>query len=66
MEIRWNGKARARSGAMTVRALLEILHLTPARVAVPVNRERVPRDQFAMALVRAGDVVEVLRFMAGG
>ena len=38
----------------------------PARVACELNGAIVPRDAYAATVLRAGDVLEVVRFVGGG
>jgi thiamine biosynthesis protein ThiS len=66
MEIQLNGKARMVSDGATVRQLLDELRLQPERVAVQVNLDIVKRDRYGEVVLKAGDAVEVLTFMAGG
>jgi sulfur carrier protein len=66
MRVHVNGVARELTEAVTVQGL--VAELTAARrgVAVAVNGEVVPRSQWPVAALRAGDRVEVLTAAQGG
>jgi sulfur carrier protein len=66
MRVDVNGVVRELAEAATVHGL--VAELTPERrgVAVAVNGEVVPRSQWAAAILRAGDRVEVLTAAQGG
>ncbi|HZR83858.1 MAG TPA: sulfur carrier protein ThiS [Candidatus Binatia bacterium] len=66
MEIRLNGEARAVADGASVAELLAALGLGARRVAVEVNRDIVPRDEYAALRLCAGDVVEVVQLVGGG
>jgi sulfur carrier protein len=66
MNVIVNGKPRDLPGEVTVKELLEHFDLAGERVAVEVNGRIVDRDAFGDYVLRAGDVVEVVRFVGGG
>lgn len=66
MEIRLNGKVRQVAEGITVRRLLDELGLHPLRVAVQLNLDILKRDRYEEVVLKPGDAVEVLTFMAGG
>jgi thiamine biosynthesis protein ThiS len=66
MHITLNGKAREVVEGLSVQQLLAELRLQPARVAVQVNLDIIKRERYADVILRPGDTVEVLTFMAGG
>ena len=47
-------------------ALLERLNMRRGRVAVEINREIVPKANYDVTVVRAGDHVEIINFVGGG
>ena len=47
-------------------ALLERLEMRRGRVAVEINREIVPKANYDVTVVRAGDYVEIINFVGGG
>ena len=66
LELVVNGEPhRLRPGA-TVDALVEVLGLEPRKVAIAVNRDVVPRSQFAAQVLLPGDRVEILEAVGGG
>lgn len=66
IEIQVNGETRRLGTARTVEALVKDLGLAERRIAVAVNREVVPRSQFARHALAAGDRVEILQAVGGG
>jgi sulfur carrier protein len=66
IEITVNGEARAVAEGATLLMLLETLGLNPQAVAAQVNDAIVPRGAHATVVLRAGDAVEVVRFVGGG
>jgi thiamine biosynthesis protein ThiS len=65
MPITINGQTRTDIPA-TVVTLLEALGLDPARVAVELNLEILPRDRFAATALKDGDALEIVQFVGGG
>ncbi len=61
-----NGEGRDLAGELSVSQLLETLDLVRRLVAVEVNREVVPRAEFATRALREGDEVEIVSFVGGG
>ena len=66
MKVTLNGEAREVSREMTVAKLLEEIGTPAERVAVEVNLEVVPRQEYTSTLIRAGDSIEVVTFVGGG
>jgi len=66
VQIRVNGKMREVAEGMTLSELLTHLKVHPLRVAVQLNTEIVKRERYGEVVLKEGDVVEVLTFMAGG
>jgi sulfur carrier protein len=66
ISITLNGEPYALDTGTSVAALVEALKMRPARVAVEVNREVVPKAQYAATEIRAGDQVEIINFVGGG
>jgi thiamine biosynthesis protein ThiS len=60
-----NGEER-QFEAPTVSALVEQLGIKTDRVAVELNREIVPRAEWAKAALRDGDKLEIVHFVGGG
>jgi transporter family-2 protein len=61
-----NGKPRELEGPLSVAALLGVLDINPKQVAVALNGEVIPRDDWRRATVAAGDTVEIVRAVGGG
>ena len=61
-----NGEKRQITENAMVADLLRDLGLGGRRVAVECNREIVGRDSYASAVVRDGDVFEIIEFVGGG
>lgn len=66
MTITVNGRPKELDGPTTVAALLESLKLDAARVAVELNREILPRAEFAETALADGDSLEIVQFVGGG
>ncbi len=66
MEIRVNGEIRALTQGSTLGALLSILEVSTEGVAIAVNRVVIARGQIEDRILKAGDVVEVVRAVGGG
>lgn len=66
MDLKVNGKVRAGRQGLTVTGLLEDLQIHPQRVAVQLNGAILKREQFPEVVLKDGDTVEIITFMAGG
>ncbi len=66
MEVIVNGECRTLGDDACVLELLESLGADPAHVAVERNRDILLHTQFAETPLAHGDVIEVVRFVAGG
>jgi sulfur carrier protein len=66
MQLTVNGAARQVPDGLTVRELVALLGLEGGPVAVERNREVVPRAEHASAILREGDVLEIVHFVGGG
>jgi thiamine biosynthesis protein ThiS len=60
-----NGETQV-SSAETLGALVEGLGMKPDRVAIELNREIVPREQWPQTPLRDGDQLEIVHFVGGG
>ena len=65
MKLTINGEVQS-SSAETLGALVEQLGMKPDRVAIELNREIVPRDQWAKTALHDGDSLEIVQFVGGG
>jgi thiamine biosynthesis protein ThiS len=69
MKVIINGEERDFSEVpipFTVAALVATLGMKADRVAVELNRDIVPRDQWAATTLNEGDRLEVVHFVGGG
>ena len=65
-EIHVNGNSRRLADGQTVASLLADLDLIPETVAVELNREIIRRTEYAEVHLKAGDRLEIVRFVQGG
>jgi len=65
MKVILNGDERV-VAAENVAALVEVLGMKGDRVAVELNREIVPRAQWAGTPLHDGDKLEIVHFVGGG
>jgi sulfur carrier protein len=61
-----NGEPRNAPAGATVRDLVELLQLDIGRIAVAVERDVVPRSEYARRVLRDGDRIEILEAVGGG
>ena len=66
MEIQLNGTAHQLDCAQSLSELIAALDLTQQAIAVAVNRQIVPRAQWAGHVLQAADQVDVVRAIGGG
>jgi len=60
-----NGETQV-SSAETLGALVTQLGMKPDRVAIELNREIVPREQWPQTPLHDGDRLEIVQFVGGG
>ena len=65
MNLTINGETQI-SSAETLALLVEQLSMKPDRVAIELNREIVPRDQWPQTALHDGDRLEIVHFVGGG
>jgi thiamine biosynthesis protein ThiS len=65
MNLTINGENQVAS-AETLGALVEQLGMKADRVAIELNREIVPRDEWPQTPLREGDRLEIVHFVGGG
>jgi sulfur carrier protein len=61
-----NGEKRDFNAPLPLAALLEQLGMKADRVAVELNRNIVPREQWAQTSLGDGDHIEIVQFVGGG
>jgi sulfur carrier protein len=64
--IQLNGEPYKIEGETGVEDLLKKLDLRPARVAVELNGEIVPKNDYGRTTLKSGDSVEIINFVGGG
>lgn len=65
MQLIINGESRE-VPAGTVLALLQTLGIDPARVAVELNRDILPKAEYGTRQLQDGDLLEIVQFVGGG
>ena len=66
MKIVLNGDEREIDGSATLADLVAVSGLAGKRVAIEINREIVPRSDYARRALAAGDRIEVVNAIGGG
>jgi len=66
MQIIINGEAREVTEGLTAAQLVEQLALSGRRLAMEINREILPRSQYAQHRLQAGDKIEIVQAIGGG
>ena len=66
MKLQINGEARDFTSPLSLASLVEQLGMKQDRVAVELNRNIVPREQWAETPLGEGDRLEIVHFVGGG
>ena len=66
MTVRLNGEQRECREEMTLADLVAELGLGTKRIAVEVNRDIIPREDYALCRLKTGDEIEIVHFVGGG
>ncbi len=66
IQITVNGRSVEIESPMTVEQVLDSVDVPPNYLAVEVNAEVVPREEFTTRVVGPGDDVEVVTLVGGG
>jgi thiamine biosynthesis protein ThiS len=66
MKLQINGAEKEVSSPISLAALVESLGMKAGRVAVELNRNIVPREQWAATGLADGDRLEIVHFVGGG
>lgn len=53
-------------GPLSVLGLLDLLEIDPRRVAVELNLEILPKQDYATTNLQDGDRIEIVQFVGGG
>ena len=66
IQITVNGQPVAIDGPMTVDRLLDTVDVPPNYLAVELNADVVPPEEYATTMVSANDEIEVVTLVGGG
>jgi len=66
MQVVINGEDRNFEAPLTLAGLVQALGMKTDRVAVELNRDIVPRDQWDRTQLADGDRLEIVHFVGGG
>tara|TARA_R110002049_G_scaffold4601_6_gene32909 strand:+ start:121161 stop:121364 length:204 start_codon:yes stop_codon:yes gene_type:complete len=66
IQITVNGESVEIESPMTIERLLDTVDVPPNYLAVELNADVVPREQYGEKMVQAGDDVEVVTLVGGG
>jgi sulfur carrier protein len=66
MTVKLNGDMRECREGMTLADLVAELGLGTKRIAVEVNRDIIPREDYTTCRLNAGDEIEIVHFVGGG
>jgi thiamine biosynthesis protein ThiS len=66
MMVKLNGETRECREGMTLADLVAELGLGAKRIAVEMNRDIIPREEYATYRLKAGDEIEIVHFVGGG
>lgn len=66
MRIRLNGEPYESPDSITVAELLNRLSIEGVRVAVELNTNILPKEEYATKSLREGDRLEIVHFVGGG
>ena len=66
MTVQLNGDVRECQEGITIAGLVEELGLANKRIAVEVNRDIIPRDEYTNCRLKQSDEVEIVHFVGGG
>ncbi|MBI2340503.1 MAG: sulfur carrier protein ThiS [Deltaproteobacteria bacterium] len=66
IRIQLNGQPKALDDALTIERLVQLLQLKSPHIAVALNYDVVPRQEFQKVTVKDGDKIEIIRPVVGG
>jgi sulfur carrier protein len=66
IQIILNGKTHNIKEKTNIISLLETLSLSEKKVAIEINEEVVPKDNYTTKILSAKDRVEIVHFIGGG
>jgi thiamine biosynthesis protein ThiS len=66
LQVLINGETKTLTNPLSLAELIDHLDLTPARIAVELNREVIRRSLWSETKVKDGDRIEIVHFVGGG
>ena len=66
MRVTLNGEERELRAGVTIADLVVQLGIAERRIAVELNRDILPRDDYGTRVLSDGDEVEIVHFIGGG
>lgn len=66
IRIKLNGQSKALDDCLTVDQLVSLLKLNQPNIAVAINYDVIPRQDFPEKKIKDGDEIDILRPVAGG
>jgi thiamine biosynthesis protein ThiS len=66
MQVTVNGESADLPDGLSVEDLLSRLQIEHRRLAVEINREILPKQEYTSRRITAGDVIEIVHFIGGG
>ena len=66
IQITVNGEPRSVAPGLTAAQLIDLLELGGRRLAMEINREILPRSQYAGHRLNDGDRIEIVQAIGGG
>ena len=61
-----NAEPHALDKPKTIAELLDQLQIQPERIAVAINRQVVPRSEYARQMVHSDDQIDIVQAVGGG
>ena len=61
-----NGEEKTLASDLTLAELVQQLGMKPDRIAIELNREITPRQQWPAIRLKQGDRLEIVHFVGGG
>ena len=61
-----NGDKLKVKESSTIEILLGLLNITPARLAIEINGEVIPRSEMLEKVLQDGDILEIVKAIGGG
>jgi len=66
MEITVNGEKKELESEMTISEFLNILKIKRQALAIELNKSIIKKSEYDSAIIKDGDVIEIVQFVGGG